>query len=323
MRLLRNYFLILSGKPVLRKGQIGLTYDCNCHCPHCSSAQMRDAGREILSTEKVKRAIDDFIGLGAVTIMLTGGEPTLREDLEEIIAHINPDRAISCLLTNGRNLSPSRLSEFRRAGLGQMAISLDSPDPETHDRNRRAPGLFNHALRLLQYGQSIGIYAQVSMIVTRENIRNGEALRMVELTEKMKIDLNLLFASPVGRWTEKEETMLLEGDFQWVKENLLSAPHVRWEGYSSYLRTGCPAGREKIYVTAYGDVTPCDFIQISFGNIGEEPLADIWRRMMKVEEFAKLQDVCICSLDRDFIRNYIAPLSDFEKKPVRFDRLKF
>ena len=320
-RLLRNYLFLLSGRPVLRKGQIGLTYDCNCNCPHCSSAQMRDTGRDVLNTEEVKGVIDDFIRLGAITIMLTGGEPTLREDLEEIIAHVNPDQAVSCLLTNGRNLSISRLREFREAGLGQMAISIDSPDPESHDRNRGAPGLFQHALELLEHGRSIGVYVQISTIITRENIRNGEALGMEKLTEKMGIDLNLLFASPVGRWTEKEETMMMEEDFEWVKKNLLIAPHVRWEGYSSYMRTGCPAGREKIYVTAYGDVTPCDFIQISFGNIRSEPLKAIWQRMMRLEPFAKLQDKCICSLDREFIRDYIAPLSEFGKKPVPLDEL--
>ena len=321
LRLLRNYLFLLAGRPVLRKGQIGLTYDCNCHCPHCSAAQFLDPERITLNTDEIKKVVDNFIRLGAVTIMLTGGEPTLRSDLEEIIEYINPDQAISCLLTNGRNLTVSRLTDFRKAGLGQMAISLDSPDPETHDRNRGAPGLFKPALELLEYGQSIGIYVQTSMIITRENIRNGEALEMVELTKKMGVDLNLLFASPVGRWTGEEDKILSDRDFQWVKKRLLSARHVRWEGYSSYWGTYCPAGMEKVHVTAYGDVIPCDFIQISFGNVREEPLDKIWRRMMKVKPFRMRQDVCICSLDREFIRHYLKPLGAFKKKPVPYGDL--
>lgn len=322
LRILYNYLKIMTDRPVLRKGQIGLIYACNCDCPHCSAAQLLTPSKQVLTTEEIKRLIDDFIELGAISIMLTGGEPTLRSDLEEIIDYINPNRAISCLLTNGRDLTFDQLFRYRKAGLGQMAISIDSPDPEEHDRNRGAPGLFSHALDLLRYADSIGIYSQASTIITRDNLHNGQVLRLVKLTAELGLDLNVLFASPVGRWTGETEQLLSGRDWDRIRKEILFHPHVRWEGYSSYLKKCCGAGREKIHVTAYGDVIPCDFIQISFGNIRDEPLKSIWQRMLKVEPFQKLQPVCICSLDRKFMNKYLLPLGEFDSKPVAWEKLK-
>lgn len=307
---------------MLRKGQIGLTYSCNCDCPHCSAAQLLHPGEIPLNTGEIKKLIDSFIDIGTISIMLTGGEPTLREDLEEIIAYISPDKAISCLLTNGRDLTFDQILHYRRAGLGQMAISIDSPDPLRHDKNRGAPGLFQHAIELLRYAGSIGIYSQASTIITKENLRNNDAIRLVELTGELGLELNILFASPVGRWTGETDKLLSAEDWGRVQRDILSRSHVRWEGYSSYFKKCCAAGREKIHVTAYGDVIPCDFIQISFGNIREEPLDIIWRRMMEVKPFRELQPVCICSLDREFIKEYLFPLEEFKTKPVPWSQLR-
>lgn len=320
-RVVRNYLFLMTGKPVLRNGELALTYSCNCSCSHCSAAQLAYKNRIELETNEIKKIIDEFLNLGAIQIMFTGGEPTLRSDLKEIIRYIDPDKAIPCLLTNGRDVSSEILEEYHRAGLRHLGISLDSAAPSKHDQNRNAPGLFREVLTLIAHAQSIGLYVQILSIATRDNVRDGGLRKLVELARKLGVDINIIFASSVGAWRERQSLLLTDEDHRRVMGDLISLKHVRWEGDSGYLKSACPAGAEKMYVTAYGDVLPCDFIQISFGNVREEPLRDIWERMRRVKPFRERQKVCISSVDRDFIDKYLAPLNRYPGRPVPWNSL--
>ena len=77
-------------------------------------------------------------------------------------------------------------------------------------------------------------------------------------------------------------------------EELLKHPKARHHNlYNFRGRQGCPAGIEKIYITAYGDVTPCDLIHEPFGNVLEEPLETIWKRFSQDRRFTQKTYECI------------------------------
>ena len=96
---------------------------------------------------------------------------------------------------------------------------------------------------------------------------------------------------------------------------LVSQPSVRWEGSSNYLREGCPAGGEKIYITPYGDVMPCACIHASYGNLRERSLREIYREMRETPIFRKgTHRRCLVAEDPVFSEKYLDTLNALAKK---------
>ncbi|MDD2855773.1 MAG: SPASM domain-containing protein, partial [Desulfuromonadaceae bacterium] len=81
----------------------------------------------------------------------------------------------------------------------------------------------------------------------------------------------------------------------------------------------CPAGREKLNISCYGDVTGCGMNYVSFGNVREEPLENIWRRMGNFPDFKRRSPDCLIGADPDYIERYIKPLAGMTV-PVRIDK---
>ena len=75
--------------------------------------------------------------------------------------------------------------------------------------------------------------------------------------------------------------------------------------------TGCPAGVEKVYITPYGDVIPCPFIHVSFGNVKDSSLLEIVDKMRNVQYFNKYQKICIAAEDPFFQKNVLSRLDTF------------
>lgn len=87
---------------------------------------------------------------------------------------------------------------------------------------------------------------------------------------------------------------------------------------SYFFKQRCPAGKEKIGITCYGDVVGCSVNPISFGNVMQEPLAVIWERMQKFSKFTAAPPVCLSAEDPDYIDNYLAPVRQAETYPVHY-----
>ena len=104
-RFLNGVISITSGKPLPVVTNFAVTPQCPCNCWHCSFSDR--SKKDILSLDQLKKAISDVQDLGASVIGLTGGEPLLREDLEDIIASIDR-RSMPVIFTTGYNLTRDR-----------------------------------------------------------------------------------------------------------------------------------------------------------------------------------------------------------------------
>ena len=99
-------------------------------------------------------------------------------------------------------------------------------------------------------------------------------------------------------------------------DQLLRLPHVRNDTFFNFnFQSGCPAG-ERIYISAYGDVFTCPHVQVSFGNILEEPLKDIWERIWKTPPYTKFSKVCRWAFDKKFYRKFVQPFETLPLRPV-------
>ena len=112
-----------------------------------------------------------------------------------------------------------------------------------------------------------------------------------------------------------------EEQYQQVLALLKEYPHLTVDWASSYFfRARCPAGKEKLAITCYGEVMGCSLNHISFGNVREEPLQAIWERAGRFSQFRKNSERCIAGFDRHHINNYLAPIADLDERPVHYTR---
>ena len=118
-----------------------LSYQCPLHCPYCSNPVDigGDRWRTELETEHWTRVFGEARRLGVLQLALTGGEPMLRRDLDELVAAGRAAGLYSTLVTAGTRFTPERAAQLKEAGLDHVQVSIQSPDPEENDRIARHP----------------------------------------------------------------------------------------------------------------------------------------------------------------------------------------
>lgn len=317
-RVLRNYFTLLClRRPVLRGVEFSITYDCPLQCRHCSKSTLEQEDRPPLTPEEIRSALRQAIKLGALNINFTGGEATLRQDLPQLIRAAEPRRTVVSLATSGVPFTAEQARNLKDAGLRIVSISLDAPTPEGHDDFRCYPGCFDQVVTAVRNAKAAGLEVFLCMVLARVNTNNGDVERVRAIAREHGATLTLQMACAVGSWTGRREVLLDEAGRRRFRE-LTREEGLRWEGASNYLAEGCPAGTEKIYITTYGDVLPCNFTHISFGNLREEPLERIWRRMHLKSPFARIYDRCLVAEDETFQRRFLEPLEGAPRLPLRY-----
>lgn len=296
---------------------------CQADCLHCSAAQSMKQTKKILTTEEFKDVIDQAIELGVVNITLTGGEPLLRKDLFELIQYIDKEKAVCSMFTNGEFLTEENVGKLDEAGMFSIMVSLDSPYSEEHDAMRRRPGLFDKALqgikRMLEQGMLVGI----STYASSENIANGKLEKLLHLGKDLKVHEIVIFdAVPTGRFIDKKDCMLTDSDRQKIRkitEEWRSNPDfpnitsMSW--VNSPQGSGCFGANEQFYMTAWGDITPCDFTPLAFGNVKEEPLQTIWMRMLSHPAYCTAHQKCRMQ-DPAFRKQYIETIPEGSELPL-------
>ncbi len=108
-----------------------LTRNCNLHCDHCYRDAGPDAGNveSELSTEEGIELLDELKKESFMLVIMSGGEPLMRDDLEELVDYASDIGLRPVLGTNAVDVSRERLESLKKAGLKGAAVSLDSVDP--------------------------------------------------------------------------------------------------------------------------------------------------------------------------------------------------
>jgi MoaA/NifB/PqqE/SkfB family radical SAM enzyme len=309
-----------------------VTYRCQCNCVHCSAARFHRGDIPELSTAEAKRLIDESLDLGICILAFTGGEPLLRPDIFELIAHVDQRKAMPIMFTNGLLLSPETADRLAEAGLYTLFLSLDAPTAEEHDGLRGMPGLFDKAVEGMLRMKSKGVLVGISSYASRTGTANGMYRKMYERAKSLGVHTMLLFDSvPTGRQLRDTREMLTDDQREeilaftrdiFARRGVPSLSSQVWqnslEGYLGGI--GCLAGNIQYYVTAYGDVAPCDFTPLSFGNIREKSLGEIWERFMAHPAYAHGSHICRMQ-HPGFRRCFIDPIPEDAMLPYRIEDL--
>ena len=262
---------------------LAVTNRCSYRCWHCYNAGRSQTDLPLPALKHLAAQMQD---LGAVTVTLTGGEPLLRDDLEEIVGSFD-DRCCLTLGTTGDGLTDRRAEQLRRAGLFAVGISLDSMREEEHDRLRGRKGAFRTALGALQTAGRHGLYPYVVSVATREFLHPDHFMPFMRFAARSgALEVHLLEPTPTGRLAGRSDVVLRADERQRifdcqrevaVDDTLpILSTFAYLEGPESF---GCGAGLTHLYIDGSGECCPCQMVPLSFGNVGREPLAGILQRM--------------------------------------------
>ena len=159
-----------------------LTRRCPMACKHCRGAARDTAPAGELTTHEALRVIDTLAAAyppprRKPLLILTGGEPMYRPDLETLVRHATERGIPTVLAPCGRFATPERLQALKDAGLRGLSISIDGPDAPTHDAFRGIPGAFQIALDALAAARQVGLPFQINHTVTRATLHTLRQMR--------------------------------------------------------------------------------------------------------------------------------------------------
>lgn len=305
-RVFLNSIGTLLGRRSPASAVAAVTYRCQLDCAHCSAGLYdRDGSRE-LSLEQWKDVLSQVARTGAPRLNISGGEALLRPDILELVRYAS-ERFVTVLESNGAMLDAGRIKELKDAGLACAAVSVDAPDAAGHDRLRGKEGCFAAARRALELCSAEGLPALISTYVTAERATAGNLAALEKLArETGAMAVRVMPARPVGSFWCSASSKLSS-----AQEKLLLETMDRSLCYFKGLPGPEDCGiftRNTFYISPYGEVQPCAYLPLAFGDVPAEPLTAVLERMWTHKIFDSSCRSCLI-LD-DAFREKNVPLTE-------------
>lgn len=283
----------LLGKNVLRYLELQINTECNQRCKSCFASRSVKHGEAPLSLEEIKALYQQLKPMGVFQGNITGGEPLLHAQLFDILEALEAKRNMFAITTNGLLLTRDFVRDLKQAGLVYLAVSLNSLDAADNDEQRGTPGHFDQVMRVIDWAKEANLSIGLSTIFSHLNIPEFE--KMARFAQEKGIQICPAFAVSQGRWAGNDDVRLKPNDYDELSRINDKYPALRAELDTNLSgKRTCPGITEKVFVTVYGDVTSCQLNPVSFGNIRDESMDVILRRMRKIKSFTKTAPFASC-----------------------------
>lgn len=268
-----------------------LTHRCPLQCPYCSNpTELLKANRE-LPTETWLDLFRQAADLGVMQVHLSGGEPTLRRDLEQLIAGLSARGVYTNLITAGIGIAEGRIAAFAEAGLDHLQLSFQGARPATTDRIGNHRGSHDKKIETARQARATGLPLTINAPIHRHNIE--EVPEFIEMAlslgaERLEI-ANVQYAgwALANRHWLMPDRAAVDRQAEYVraaKENLTGVMNIDYvppDYFATYPKP-CMGGwaRDAFVVTPDGTVLPCHAAQtirsLNFERFGPHKLAEIW-----------------------------------------------
>jgi heme b synthase len=309
--------------PTLRLVAWETTRNCNLNCIHCRAAATSGPYSGELDTRSALNLIDQIAEVARPIIILTGGEPLLREDIFEIAKYGNAMGMRMVMAPNGTLVTREVADKMRDAGIQRISISLDGSTAESHDAFRGVQGAYKGALQGIANAKAAGIEFQINSTITKTNL--GQIPQILKLAESLgAVAHHIFLLVPTGRGKyildqaidaqQYEETLNWfydQRDQTGLQLKATCAPHyyrilrqrAREEGKSVTFEShgldavtrGCLAGTGFCFISHQGIVQPCGFLGLNCGDVTRQRFADIWHNsehFIRLRDLGQLKDKC-------------------------------
>lgn len=275
---------------------LAITRRCKYNCKYCYESPHLSE-EESVSIERWKEVIRELQKIGVSVIVLSGGEPMLRfESLLEILEAADPDLSDFHVHTSGYGVNRERAMALKAMGLTAAGIALEDFNPRRHDRYKGYDGAHRKALQAIKYFREAGVFPYVNLCLRKDLIRPGALWKYFDYVKNLDHSvgvISLLEPKPCGRYIPgngNSSDLLSAEERKMVTEFFIEANRSKkykdypYIAYMQYFekpeRFGClMGGLSHFYINSSGDIQPCVFLPVSFGNIMEENFLDIFKRM--------------------------------------------
>jgi AdoMet-dependent heme synthase len=280
-----------------------LTRNCNLNCIHCRASATLGPHADELSTDECRKIIDDIAGFAAPVIILTGGEPLLREDIFDIIEYGTGKGLRLVIAINGTLLDEEKARALKDKGIQRVSMSLDGKDKGSHDSFRGVEGSFDSVMKAAAILRSVELPFQVNTTVTRLNVEDLGAI--YDLVRSIgAVAWHIFLLVPVGRGEglkgKELDTKKYEEVLEWLysveEKNELEikvtcAPHyyriVKEKG-GTPKSAGCLAGKSFMFISHKGEAQPCGYLEMASGNVRKEGVRKVWEESPVFEQLRDL-----------------------------------
>ncbi|MCP4781083.1 MAG: pyrroloquinoline quinone biosynthesis protein PqqE [Hyphomicrobium sp.] len=268
-----------------------LTYRCPLQCPYCSNPLEMERVNTELSTTEWQDVMWQAGELGVLQLHLSGGEPTVRHDLEEILEAAVKANLYTNLITSGVTLTRARLERMVKIGLDHVQLSIQDVDPANAEHISAYKGGVPKKHAVAGWVKELGLPLTINVVVHRQNIENLDAIIAYAVqvgAGRIEVAHTQYYA-----WALKNRAALIPTREQFyksveitntAKERLTGILQFDVVAHDNYAVRPKPCmggwGRSLIDVTPSGKVLPCHACEMIPGleidNVREKPLADIW-----------------------------------------------
>ncbi len=268
-----------------------LTRKCNLKCSHCYINATSNGLINELNTEESKLLMDQINEVSRPLLILSGGEPLLRQDVFELIRYGSDKGFRMGLGSNGGLIDTKTAKRLKEAGVKTVSISLDSVNSTKHDEFRGVAGSWKKALKAIEALRNNDVLVQVNTTLTQQNY--DEIDEIMALAEQIGVEnFHLFFLVPTGRGAKiadispsMYESMIKTTFAKTFRHRL----NVRPSCAPQFMRIakdmgidmrqwirGCIAGLYYCRVYPNGDITPCPYLPVKLGNVRKESFKEIW-----------------------------------------------
>jgi pyrroloquinoline quinone biosynthesis protein E len=268
-----------------------LTHRCPLHCPYCSNPLELIRAEAELSTDDWKRVFSQARELGVLQLGLSGGEPLLRKDLEELAAHARQQGLYSTLVTSGLGLTRSRAERLKDAGLEHIQISIQDSDPEIAERIAGVRSV-RHKQAAAVLVRELGFAFTINVVLHRANL--DRIAEIIDMAAELGADRIELANTQYYGWGLQNRAALMPTREQVERSREIAEQAIqRYRGrmqityvlpdYFEAYPKACYGGWGKVYlvVAPNGIVLPChgatQITTLNFDNVRAHSLEWIWR----------------------------------------------
>jgi heme b synthase len=315
-------------KPDNIKSQLRLvawevTRSCNLNCVHCRAAAEKGPYPVELTTSRCMSLLEEISRIGKPIVILTGGEPLLREDVFEIAQKGMQLGLRMVMATNGTFLTPEITEKMMESGIKRVSVSLDGPTAQEHDAFRMVAGVFDAALAGIEILKAREIPFQINTTITRHNVHHVDEIL------KLAVDLgavahHIFLLVPTGRARDmvnqeieaREYEKLLHWFYRMRDKVPLHlkatcAPHyyriLRQEAhdrgekvtFDTYgldaVTRGCLGGTAFCFISYKGIVQPCGYLELECGDVVKKDFGEVWEHsavFQRLRDFSGYHGKC-------------------------------
>lgn len=306
------------------------TRRCNLSCKHCRAVAEDHPYDNELSTQASYTLLDQIREVGQPIIILTGGEPLLRDDIFDIASYGTRIGLRMVMAINGTLITPEIAIKIKASGIKRISVSLDGSSASSHDNFRGLEGAFDRSIEGLTIARDAGIEFQINTTITKTNLK--EIPGIFALAENLgAVAHHIFLLVPTGRgkyiFDNSIDAREYEDTLNWFYDQrdktslqlkATCAPHyyrilrqrakeegkkVTFESHGlDAVTRGCLAGTGFCFISHVGRVQTCGFLDVECGDITKQSFKDVWENSQVFNElrnFKNLEGKCgICEYQR-------------------------